>query len=95
MSIYREEDFYIDNGSPAEEYRYCTYRLPACQGSGFESDYDQFALVVNALYPYIRLARIKGNRRLPCGLCLSLKKVDSQTRVNNVYLSNLVKRSVL
>ena len=27
--------------------------------------------------------------------CLSLKKVDSQTRVNNVYLSKLVKRSVL
>ena len=27
--------------------------------------------------------------------CLSLKKVDSQTRVNNVYLSDLVKGSVL
>ena len=71
MNIYREEDFYIDNGSPVEEYRYCTYRLPAFQDSDFKSDYDQFALVVNALYPYIRLARIKGNSRLPCGLSTS------------------------
>lgn len=71
MNIYREEDFYIDNGSPAEEYRYCAYKLPSYQDSDFKSDYDQFALVVNALYPYIRLARIKGNSRLPCGLSTS------------------------
>lgn len=71
MNIYREEDFYKDNGSPSEEYKYCSYRLPAYQDSEFKSDYDQFALVVNAIYPYIRLARIKGNSRLPCGLSTS------------------------
>ena len=68
MSVYSEEDFYKDNGSPVEEYRYCAYGVPAYQASEFKSDYDLFALVVNALYPYIRLARIKGNIRLPCGL---------------------------
>lgn len=71
MKTFREEDFYKDNGSPAEEYKYCSYRLPAYQDSEFKSDYDQFALVVNAIYPYIRLVRIKGNSRLPCGLSTS------------------------
>ena len=67
MNIYKEKDFYKENGSPTEVYRYCAYRLPACENLEFKSDYDQFALVENALYPYIRLVRIKGNIRLPCG----------------------------
>ncbi len=83
MSIYREEDFYIDNGAPTEEYRYCAYRLPAYQDSEFESDYDQFALVVNALYPYVRLARIKGNSRLPCGLSNSPATDGTFARLTN------------
>lgn len=83
MSIYKEEDFYIDNGSPAEEYKYCSYSLPAYQDSEFESDYDQFALVVNSLYPYIRLARIKGNSRLPCGLSNSPATDGTFARLTN------------
>lgn len=83
MSIYREEDFYINNGAPTEEYRYCAYRLPAYQDSEFESDYDQFALVVNALYPYVCLARIKGNSRLPCGLSNSPATDGTFARLTN------------
>lgn len=31
-------------------------------------DYDQFILVENSLYPYIRLSRKRGNSQYPCGL---------------------------
>lgn len=62
--VYREEDFYKDNGCPSEELRYCCYKFYLSDES---DDYDQFALVVNALYPYIRLTEKRGNCQSPCG----------------------------
>lgn len=60
--IYREEDFYSDGYRPTEEYRYSRYRLDE---NG--DNYNQFILVVNAEYPYIRLSRAKGKSQYPCG----------------------------
>lgn len=61
--IYYEEDFYKDGGEPTESFRYCSYHL-----NQKGEDYDQFALVTNALYPYIRLAKKRGNSHYPCGM---------------------------
>lgn len=52
--FYKEEFFYSQNGSPTEIYKYCPYHLD-CNGD----DYNQFALVVNCIIPYIRLAKKK------------------------------------
>lgn len=65
--LYNEEEFYKDNGWPSEEYSLCQYELPVLSKDAKESDYDQFALIVNALYPYIRLTKRRGNRHIPCG----------------------------
>lgn len=64
--IYKEEDFYNNDGWPTESFKYCNYRLNESGG-----DYDEFALVDNALYPYVRLAKKRGNNHYPCGRCLS------------------------
>ena len=61
--IYNEADFYKDGGEPTESFSYCGY----CLNQKGE-DYDQFALVTNALYPYIRLAKKRGNSHYPCGM---------------------------
>lgn len=66
--VYREEDFYKDSGWPPEEYTYSSYALPVIGDEAASADYDQFALVVNAVFPYIRLAKNRGDRRFPCGL---------------------------
>ena len=84
MSVYREEDFYKNDGVPTEEYSYCSFILPASNITGLKSDYDQFALVINAFYPYIRLARIIGNTRLPCGLSSSPASDGSFAKLNDV-----------
>ena len=44
-------------------YKYCPYHLD-CNGD----DYNQFALVVNCIIPYIRLAKKRGNYMSPCGM---------------------------
>lgn len=49
--FYKEEFFYSQNGSPTEIYKYCPYHLD-CNGD----DYNQFALVVNCIIPYINTA---------------------------------------
>lgn len=84
MGVYKEEDFYKNNGSPTEEFSYCSFSLPASNNSGLKSDYDQFALVINAFYPYIRLARIIGNTRLPCGSSSSPASDGSFAKLNDL-----------
>ena len=65
MELYKEEDFYKDEGWPSEELKYCHYKFYLNDDS---DDYDQFALIVNAIYPYIRLTKKRGNCQSPCGL---------------------------
>lgn len=65
--IYKEEDFYKDDGSPSEELEYCHYIFWQDSHTEWGQDYDQFALVVNAEYPYLRLTRKRGNSHYPCG----------------------------
>ena len=60
--VYREEDFYKDEGWPSERLVYSKYILNI-----IGEDYDQFILVVNAEYPYIRLSPKRGNCQYPCG----------------------------
>lgn len=71
MDKYEEDFFYSDDGWPPEDYFYCKYPLPVIGEECGESDYDQFALVVNSVYPYLRLAKNRGSNRYPCGLSLS------------------------
>ena len=72
MESFKEEDFYKDEGWPSEEYSYCRYALPIIGEEQAEgSDYDQFALIKNAIYPYIRLTKKRGMSHLPCGLATS------------------------
>ena len=71
MVLYREEEFYKESGWPPEEYSYCDFFLPAVNDAVADGDYDQFILVVNALYPFIRLSKKRGSRQWPCGLCTS------------------------
>lgn len=71
MEFYKEEDFYKDNGWPPEEYNYCDFLLSVDYEVVEEDDYDQFILVVNALYPYLRLSKKRGNSQWPCGLSIS------------------------
>ena len=77
--IYREEDFYKDNGWPSEEFSYCCYKFYLSDDS---DDYDQFALVVNALYPYVRLTEKRGNCQSPCGLATVVATDGSFARKN-------------
>lgn len=60
--VYKEEDFYKEEGWPSERLVYSKYILNI-----IGEDYDQFILVVNAEYPYIRLSPKRGNCRYPCG----------------------------
>ena len=60
--LFKEEDFYKDNGWPSERLIYSKYIL-----NNVGDDYDQFILVVNAEYPYIRLSPKRGNCQFPCG----------------------------
>lgn len=71
MELYREEDFYKENGWPPEEYAYCSFDLPVNYETVEKEDYDQFILVVNAIYPYLRLSKKRGNSQWPCGLSIS------------------------
>lgn len=71
MDLYKEEDFYKENGCPPEEYRYCSFLLPLDGETEFGRDYDQFILVVNSLYPYLRLSKKRGGSQLPCGVSTS------------------------
>lgn len=66
-NIYREEDFYKDNGWPTESLSYCSYRFYNGNETEYGEDYDQFALVDNALYPYLRLTEKRGMCQSPCG----------------------------
>lgn len=65
--FFREEEFYKDNGYPSESLSYCSYIFYNGNISESGEDYDQFALVDNALYPYIRLTKKRGMRHFPCG----------------------------
>lgn len=77
--VYKEEDFYKDNGWPTEELSYCHYKFYLSDGS---DDYDQFVLIANALYPYIRLTKKRGNCQSPCGLATVVATDGSFARKN-------------
>lgn len=68
MDLYKENEFFKEDGWPTEEFLYCTYWfiLPTSVDEHYR-DYDQFALVVNAEYPYIRLTKKRGSCHFPCG----------------------------
>lgn len=68
MDCYNEEDFYRENGWPVEQLNYCNYIFYIDNETGYGPDYDQFALVINATYPYIRLTKKRGQCHFPCGL---------------------------
>lgn len=68
MERYAEEEFFKKDGWPTEELLYCSYWF--CLSTSVDDrycDYDQFALVVNAEYPYIRLTKKRGSGHIPCG----------------------------
>jgi hypothetical protein len=65
--VYKEEDFYMDGGWPSESYCYCSYIFYTGGKTEYGPDYDQFALVVNAEYPYIRLTKKRDRFHSPCG----------------------------
>lgn len=65
--VYNEEDFYRDEGWPTERFFYCNYKFHQGEDTEWGEDYDQFVLVVNAYYPYIRLTRKRGQHQSPCG----------------------------
>jgi len=66
--VYKEEDFYKENGWPTEHFTFCNYRFPQGMDPEWGEDYDTFILITNALYPYIRLSRKRGQCQSPCGL---------------------------
>ena len=53
MDYYSEEEFYQDNGWPIERLDYCDYIFCINNETKYGPDYDQFALVINAEYPYM------------------------------------------
>jgi hypothetical protein len=65
--IYKEEDFYQDEGGPTESFIYCRYIFYTGEKTEYGLDYDQFALVENAEYPYIRLTKKREKSHFPCG----------------------------
>lgn len=65
--LYKEEDFYMDEGWPTEEFSYCEYKFHQGDDPEWGEDFDQFVLVVNALYPYIRVTKKRGQHQSPCG----------------------------
>lgn len=67
MEYYSEKEFYQENGGPAESLYYCDYVFYIDHMTEFGPDYDQFALVMNAMYPYIRLTKKRGQFHFPCG----------------------------
>lgn len=65
--VYKEDVFYQDRGWPTESYNYCHYIFFTGEKTKYGPDYDQFALVVNAEYPYIRLTKKREKSHFPCG----------------------------
>lgn len=68
MDYYSEEEFYQYNGWPLERLKYCGYKFYIDNETEYGPDYDQFALVINAIYPYIRLTKKRGQYHSPCAL---------------------------
>lgn len=67
MDYFKEEEFYKEDGSPTEYLLYCSYIFLQQSETEWGRDYDQFALVGNAEYPYIRLTRKRGRSHFPSG----------------------------
>ena len=67
MELYKEEDFYQEDGWPTEHFCYSEYSFHKGIDPEWGEDYDEFALVDNALYPYIRLTKKRGNCHIPVG----------------------------
>ena len=69
--LYDEDEFYQEDGWPTEEYALCRYVLTASDDEAGDADFDQFALITNAIYPYIRLTKRRGKHHFPCGASIS------------------------
>lgn len=72
MDKFQENEFYKDNGWPTEYLEYCQYRFLQDPVTECGHDYDQFAIVANAVYPYIRLTQKIGRIHTPCGGSLQI-----------------------
>ena len=68
-AIFNEDEFYQDDGGPTEFFNYCHYIFYTGESTEYGPDYDQFAMVMNSEYPYIRLTKKRGNSHIPCGGC--------------------------
>lgn len=66
--IFNEDEFYKYGGTPTESFKYCKYVFWSANVTKYGKDYDQFALVENSFYPYIRLTKKRGANHLPCGM---------------------------
>lgn len=77
---YNEEDFYKDSGWPTEHFCFCNYRFPMGMNPEWGEDYDKFILITNALYPYIRLSRKRGQYQSPCGLATVVAPENSYAK---------------
>ncbi|MBE6332205.1 MAG: hypothetical protein E7070_07875 [Bacteroidales bacterium] len=69
METFDEDVFFKNDGYPTERYEYCNYYFFKNESFDLEysRDYDQFMLVTNALYPFIRLSKKRGRFKYPCG----------------------------
>lgn len=83
MNRHNEADFYMDNGWPTESFSYCSYVFPKGIDPEWGEDYDQFVLVTNALYPYIRLTRKRGQCQSPCGGSSTIGSESSYARLTD------------
>lgn len=83
MDIHKEEDFYQDNGWPTEHFRYSEYSFHKGIDPKWGEDYDEFAMVDNALYPYIRLTKKRGNCHIPVGRMASVPTEGTYARKTN------------
>ena len=45
--VFKEEDFYRDDGGPTESFSYCHYIFYTGENTEYGPDYDQFAIVIN------------------------------------------------
>lgn len=65
--VYKENEFYQYEGGPTESFCLCCYKFYSGNNTKYGPDYDQFALISNAVYPYIRLTKKRECEHLPCG----------------------------
>lgn len=83
MELYKEEVFYQEDGWPTEHFCYSEYSFHKGIDPEWGEDYDEFALVDNALYPYIRLTKKRGNCHIPVGRMTEVPMDGTYARKTN------------